>query len=500
MSVDYSYRDIEWCHALHYKAGDCLCDGNIIVPDSMDDIAKIVSVKACPSVLERKCENGRINVTGQVKVSVLYIGENDSGKLFTLNTTQPFSHTITASEVTEEYIPLVFATSCNISHTLINSRRLRTSASIKLCASCYKNNRTKVLSEVYGAESRSCEKSFISARSICAKNIIISDTLELNEGKNPITSILKHNVRISESDFKPLNNKLIVKGNLSACILYCSDDTLNDVTLSIPFTEVVEADGVSPSCITNVSLNVADCEIRPETDLSGEYRMVDINVILSVSVTAFMKEEATVVTDLYLPHGALEIETAPMKFWNSAKEINEEEFFKESITLPPTAPIFGRIIDTDCRISELNHSTSKTEGIAEVTFMYLSPSSTAVNTYTARLPISHAFAAQSVSDVRCSIKHTGYAITGDTAIDLRINVNFEATLSENEEVYVINNCLEKEYIAPKRNSITVSVVNKGDTLWSIAKKHNIALSHLASANAIDENAALVVGSKLIIPR
>lgn len=500
MSVDYSYRDIEWCHALHYKNDDCLVDGNIIVPDSMDDIAKIVSVKACPSVLERKCENGRINVTGQVKVSVLYIGENDSGKLFTLNTTQPFSHTISALDVTDEYLPLVFATSCNISHSLINSRRLRTSANIKLCASCYKNNRTKVLSEVCGAEARSCEKSFISARSVCAKNIIISDTLELSAGKNPITSILKHTVRISDSDFKALNNKLIVKGNLSACILYCSDETFNDVTLTIPFTEVVEAEGVSPSCVTNVSLNVAECEIRPETDLSGEYRMVDVNVILSVSVTAFMKEDTTMITDLYLPHGSLEIETTPIRLQNTAKEISEEEFFKESVTLPPTAPVFGRIIDTDCRISELNHSASKTEGIAEVTFMYLSPSSAAINTYTARLPISHAFTAQSVSNARCSVKHTGYAITGDNAIDIRISVIFEATLTENEEVYVISNCLEKEYIAPKCNSVTVSFVNKGDTLWSIAKKHNIALSHLASANAIDENAALTVGSKLIIPR
>jgi LysM repeat protein len=228
--------------------------------------------------------------------------------------------------------------------------------------------------------------------------------------------------------------------------------------------------------------------------------MVDVNVILSVSVTAFMKEDTTMITDLYLPHGSLEIETTPIRLQNTAKEISEEEFFKESVTLPPTAPVFGRIIDTDCRISELNHSASKTEGIAEVTFMYLSPSSAAINTYTARLPISHAFAAQSVSNARCSVKHTGYAITGDNAIDIRISVIFEATLTENEEVYVISNCLEKEYIAPKCNSVTVSFVNKGDTLWSIAKKHNIALSHLASANAIDENAALTVGSKLIIPR
>ncbi|MBQ8540160.1 MAG: DUF3794 domain-containing protein [Clostridia bacterium] len=500
MSVDYSYRDIEWCHALHYKAGDCLCEGNIIVPDSMDDIAKIICIKAYPSVSDRKCENGRISINGQIKVSVLYIGENDSGKLFTLNTTQPFSHTINAPEVTEEFIPLVIPVSCSINHTLINSRRLRTTANIRLCASCYKNNRTRVLSTVQGAEVQCCEKSFTSARCICTKNIIISDTVELTAGKNPITSLLKHNVRVSDSDFKALNNKVIVKGNLSAGILYCTDDVLSDATLTIPFTEVLEAEGVSPSCITNVSLSVADCEMKPETDLSGEYRMLDVNVILSVCISAFMKEDVTVATDLYLPYGALDIATMPIKLQNGAKEISEEEFFKESLTLPSGAPLLGRIVDTDCRISELTHSSSKAEGIAEITFMYLSPSSSALNTYTARLPISHSFAAEDISNVRCSVNHTGYAITGDNALEVRLSINFDALCCENEEVYVINECSEKEYTPPKRHSVTVSIVNRGDTLWNIAKKHNIALSHLASANAVDENAALTVGEKLIIPR
>ena len=71
MSIDYSYKDIEWCQRVFNKSEECFCDAGIIVPDSMDDIAKVLCVKALPSVTDSKCENGRVTVSGQVKITFL---------------------------------------------------------------------------------------------------------------------------------------------------------------------------------------------------------------------------------------------------------------------------------------------------------------------------------------------------------------------------------------------------------------------------------------------
>lgn len=500
MSLDYSYKDIEWCQGVFHKSDECFCDCNIIVPDSMDDIAKIISIKALPAVSDTKCENGKISVNGQVKITLLYIGENENGKIFTLTVSQPFSHIITAPDITDGFLSLVNPCSCNINYSLVNSRRLKASAAIRFSAASYKNNRAKALTAVTGAEYLSTEKSLISARCICSKSIIVTDTVDIGAGKAAISTLLKNNVRISDCDFKPLNNKVIVKGNLSVSLLYCAEDTLSDATVTIPFTEVLEAEGVSPSCITNVSLNVADCEIRPDTDLSGEYRMLDVNVVLSACITAFVQDTVNAVTDLYLPGGALSTTTVPINIQNLLSEQKEDEFFKETITLPPTAPTILRIVDIECRIGEMSVSGSSASGNAELTVMYLSNDNSSVNTYTARIPLSHTFASDSAVNLHCDINHIGYAITGDNALEVRLNVRFVSLCNDCENVSIISECTEESYTPPHRSSVIVSFVNEGDSLWSIAKKHNIALSHLASANAIDPNAVLTVGEKLIIPR
>ena len=46
---------------------------------------------------------------------------------------------------------------------------------------------------------------------------------------------------------------------------------------------------------------------------------------------------------------------------------------------------------------------------------------------------------------------------------------------------------------------TTAVVGKGDSLWSIAKKHGITVSELAAANNLRVSASLRLGQKLIVP-
>ncbi len=46
---------------------------------------------------------------------------------------------------------------------------------------------------------------------------------------------------------------------------------------------------------------------------------------------------------------------------------------------------------------------------------------------------------------------------------------------------------------------TTTVVGKGDSLWSIAKKHGISVSELAAANNLRVSASLRLGQKLIVP-
>ncbi len=500
MSLDCLYKEIEWCSKSFYKSDDCLCDTSIIVPDSMSDIIKIISVKATPLITDTKSTAGRIEITGQIRFNVLYISEDEKSRVCALCSTIPFSHVLTNNNITETDIPLVNCNSATSSYTLINSRKIKVSALLKFSADTYSINRTKILSEAPGAEVK-CETVSVPAyRVICSKNIVVTANADLPAGKNAIGKILKQSAHIIDSDFKILNNKAVVKGNISLCILY-DGDGINDAIVTIPFTEVAEAEGLSTALDANVHISVVDWDIKPDTDLSGDYKMLDATVVLRVSVLAYTPQSFPVINDIFLPGHSLNTEKNKLKALSGVCVYNEEEFVKDAITLPSQAPSLVRVIDFDVALCDTVISDSGLSLTADISIIYITDDSASpINTYCAKIPVTHQFASCTPQNVKATVKHTGYAIISDNSLDVRLGINFELHCTETVELTHFTQCEATECEKKKRASILVSFVNAGDSLWDIAKKYNIPLSLLASANALDENSALTVGEKLIIPR
>ena len=51
----------------------------------------------------------------------------------------------------------------------------------------------------------------------------------------------------------------------------------------------------------------------------------------------------------------------------------------------------------------------------------------------------------------------------------------------------------------KKASITIYVVTKGDTLWSLAKKYNTTVDAIVKMNSVENPDSIEIGDKLIIP-
>ena len=95
------------------------------------------------------------------------------------------------------------------------------------------------------------------------------------------------------------------------------------------------------------------------------------------------------------------------------------------------------------------------------------------------------------------------------AIDASIEANtiaVKATISVGAKLsYEVN----KEFISDvieldeepkkKKASITIYVITKGDTLWSLAKKYNTTVDAIVKMNSIENPDSIEVGDKLIIP-
>ena len=499
--MDSVYKNMDYCMTEFSPLTDARCDTSIIVPDSQCDIVKVVSVKAFPTICETKPENGSVTVTGQVKFNVLYIGEEDSSRLCSLFASVPFSHSVPAF-VSDNCSPMAQICSYECEYNLINSRRIKVASQMRIALTLFKNNRVSLLSEAKNAETKSKTISYLKLCAACCKNISITESADLPQGKDSIKQILSYDASVSDYSYKILNNKVILKGNVTVNLMYNSESGITNAGATVPFTEVLEVEGVSPEKELDISLNISDCDIRSDTDLKGEERMIDINLIITASITAFLRESIDAVTDLYVPKKAIECEYSPLKTYTTLKCCREEEFVKETVCVGSISAPISKVIDTRTDICTVtfDKTTSLITIAGSVTVLYCTSDSSAVNSYTGKITVSHKTAFINPENITSSIKHSGFVISGENTVELRLSILISAICKETIDLRCVSHCIETDYTPEKRASVIVSFVNEPLSLWDVAKKYNVSLKALSSANNLDENSPLSKGTRLIIPR
>ena len=65
--------------------------------------------------------------------------------------------------------------------------------------------------------------------------------------------------------------------------------------------------------------------------------------------------------------------------------------------------------------------------------------------------------------------------------------------------WIIDVVANDEEKKSKKCSVTIYCINKGDTLWNLAKKYNTTIDEIMNINEIENQDELIAGKKIIIP-
>ncbi|MDD5938334.1 MAG: DUF3794 domain-containing protein [Clostridiales bacterium] len=478
----------------------------MIVPDACPDILRVVDTGGKVLLRGREAMDGRAEVSGTIRASVLYVPDGENG-IRHLDVVIPFTCAAEGSGIGPGCTVVACARFRRADTRAVNPRKVLVRAEAAVDLTVFSPIRENICCQVLEAEANHVEQ-LTEKQEVCItacvqeKPFTISEEITFSAGKPAAEELLRSRVALVCGESKLIGNKLIFKGNANVTVLYRGEDNgIYTAGGELPFSQIMEISGVGEGadCALSLALTSCDCQLSPV----GDGRIVSLN--LDVLSQAVVRESRTleVLADAYSTREPLtaQWDTYPMEVCLDAgvRSQNAREAWDTGTHVRDV---------TDCCLS-VSQVTRSREGDrliltaqVEVMVLYLGEDG---GCYSAQRQISVPCSLEEPESCRCfsRCEPAGdvYATPAGGGLELRFVLDFHYWIMAGRQVTAVS-ALEPGQAAEEAGeqpSLVLRMLDRGERLWDVAKRYGTTIADIISANELaDESAA--VGKLLLIPR
>ena len=233
-----------------------------ILPDYFPDIFKLVKCCIVPSVLSYSINGDTVSYELQADIKILYCSEQ-SNTLQCICQKMTFNKSIQLSETAEKPSVTLVPKTDHINCRVVNQRRIDMRGAVSIKIKITGERTQEVICDIFGmnAQMKKLPVEFAAKKISAFKSISASEDFELNSSNQPVISIIRTYSVINVTDKKIVANKLVLKGEASVCVLYSCENGLESMKFPVPFSQIVDMDGLDESFT---------CSVKAET-LTEDY-------------------------------------------------------------------------------------------------------------------------------------------------------------------------------------------------------------------------------------
>lgn len=515
MSINMIKEEIKTDKVICQKYSQTMVESDVIVPDVNPDIKKILEASGIACITQKMIQPDKILLRGNVHMTVLYVPDGtDSGKIKSLSSSSEFSHTIDCRGITPDMQLSAEIVSLSFDTTLINSRKLSLRCTIGIGAKVSCSVVLPISTDIENNSTIALKKEplrLISETGTAESQIILRQQLELSGGKPPISEVLRVTAVPSSTGLDIMDGKAVAKGQVKICMLYTADtpdEEIQFMEYMLPFTEILDISEIAEGMDGEIDYNINDMYYEVRDDSDGELRNLGIELVLSAIVKGSELYDINAITDAYSLSSALDCTSKTYHIEQLLDNSTAELTHKDQAKLPPMLPAIGQVCDIGSGVSidrisaENDHIT--VYGTIHTSILYLSDDAdTPVSEFNHNTEFSHEFAVSGAgSDTTCDaeafMEDVSYTLTSNNSLDLRFVLGLSVKSLKTGDVVIVDEL--SEYTPdeqPKLPSIVIYFVQKGDTLWNIAKRYRTTVDSIKSLNSLESD-TIYPGQKIKI--
>lgn len=514
--IDIIKENVQYEQLLRESSSSNVLKGEYLIKDSHPDVQKILGIDASTIITNKETLADKVMIEGQINYSLLYLSvdESEMARVNSVNLSEKFADYL---DLNNEEHKILCDVECVIEHiqaNIMNERKIAIDGVRTVKWQLYKLGEFEFVKDIEGkADIQVQKKSEEINKTIGEKEIELlgKSIIKVTMDKPEIDDILKCSMNLHKKEIKLGDGKIYFGCYCKVEVLYKGRDTDDIVLLQddVYLSKEEELVGVSSDMISSNQVDIVNYDYIVAPDDLGENRMISVEFLARGLVKVLSKEMIELIKDAYSPSSEMEliknsydiglvhgIVSTDIMLKDNLYPKNEKEKVG-SIVLSYGSPIItDKIIEND-RI--------KVEGMLKVSALYrTTDENMQINMCDGEIPFS------TIVDLKGTKPHMNAIVqvhleTLDSTVEAN-TIAVRATLSLSVKLsYKVN----REWIVDvvqvrdepkvKNASVTIYFVNKGDTLWSLAKKYGTTMDVLIKINELDDPDTLNVGQKLIIP-
>ena len=504
--------EMEWKTQMGKENSQILLEGDMIVPDSKPDLQELMQCEGRMRMKESRISDDRLSFSGELEACVLYRAKNGEKPLYAMKVLLPVEDFIHMEGLQRGMAVSLHTEMEHLDCYIINDRKIGVKAVLRIEAAAEEKKTALPLTDLQGegvetlTEQISIEREIMEGKD----RFTVKEEIVIPPSRPEIGEILTESVSLTEQEVRPMEGKALVRGNLCICLLYTDEEgNLGSLTEKIPFSGYLEDERISTGMELMGQLTVENCRLTPAVDEDGETRLLTADMTVGTMLKGRGREEVSILADAYASCGTVSLKKEKITYPVTAAAGKNQFMVQERIRLAEgeepmlrTETVWGEVCLSEghCLMDSV-----EAEGVMTADILYhCADDSRPVALLNRGIPFTQVMELKGVlptdeADITLRLEDVDFQMLSETEGELRGTLIMEAAGRRQETAELVTEAIWNEAEDRKTAAgAVIYVVQKGDSLWKIAKKYRTTVDNIVAVNEIEDPELIYPGQKLLI--